>query len=373
MQSNYPYQGYNQGNQGYNQPYNQGNQGYNQGYNQAYNQVNPGYNQSNQGYNQVNQGNQGIQSMQVQNQPSPNVNVQINKPFMIASLVSWGLAVITGCLSFLVHDLGDLYIYWDYILDKSDKNSYIDPLYINEYFFYFIGSGILLSLTVGLCYYFYCLFIKKDNNIINTMQSEITKYNFIPFLCIAILFMIGEIITEGKNIKGVHYFSNLFIALIALGTLIVLNIKTKFENPGYPSIAIKQGAFSCAIALLVHDICYVIASYGFYKKDKKYNKIEDYDDNILNYLKGCNIAFSIIIGICNSILTFILKEISIPCINLLIYVGMLVNLIGMTGSEIEKYCTYYTIYLDLIMIVISLAFIAILFRKWRVLYLGQPL
>ena len=108
----------------------------------------------------------------------------------MASIISWALVLIIGWLSFLVPDLANAYVFWNYILDETVETPYIDPLYVNENFFYIIAVSILLILTVGFGVYCHSIFVKKDISFINIMKSKIIKYNFIPIVCIAILFII---------------------------------------------------------------------------------------------------------------------------------------------------------------------------------------
>ena len=341
MEGSSPYQGYNQG---YNQPMT--NQGYNQGYNQPV-------------------ANQGVTNQ------SPNQTAEVNQQFMIASIVSWVFVLVTGWISFRVPDLEKAYVYWDYIMHEEDNIAYIDALYINYVLFYIIAVSILVTLTVGFLVFCYSVYIRKDANVINAMQGGIAKFHFIPFICISILFIIGETVSPERLPKDGHYIGNLLVTLIALVSAIYLNIKIKVDTPLYASIAIKHGALSCFIGLLVHDIGYVISEYGLYRKSNNIDSIYNYEDEILNWLKGCQIAFSIIVGIGNSILTFILKEISISVINLLCYIGMLTNLLKMNSDSRKYFATHIPVVVDIIMIIISLLLIAFFGKQYRGLYLVQ--
>ena len=88
-------------------------------------------------------------------------------------------------------------------------------------------------------------------------------------------------------------------------------MQTNIESPNYASWIIKHGAYSCLIAWLVYNLCYLILYYHLIVT-------EDYND-VFKWYKGCEIAFAIIIGIINLCLAIFLKAVMIAFTNLLIF------------------------------------------------------
>ena len=70
------------------------------------------------------------------------------------------------------------------------------------------------------------------------------------------------------------------------------------------------------IALLIHNFGYVISNYSYYYvvDKEKFDKPKDY----LDWLKLCYIIFSIVVGLGNLVVSFVLKEMVIAFINFLI-------------------------------------------------------
>ena len=157
--------------------------------------------------------------------------------------------------------------------------------------------------------------------------------------------------------QGAHYFFSIFFGVIALGTLIFIYLKTNIESPTYATWIIKHGAYGCLIALLTHHVGNVFTLYGIHEKDDK--------EDIFDWMKGCYIAFAILIGIANFAISFVLKEVMIPFINLLIYIGMTVQFYRIDKDD-KKY-----IYgdapgiINIIMMVFSLLMVGFLGMKMR--------
>ena len=316
-----------------------------------------------QGYNS----NQGYNTNQGYAQPSPNPPAEFNMTFAIASVVCWAFVLVTGWISFRVPDLYKAYVFWDYVSQETEDYSFIDPLYIHYVLFYMIAISILLSLTIGLIIFCYSVFIRKDGNVINAMQGNMTKFHFIPFICVGILFIIGESVDVDKPFKDFHYIANIILAIIALASLFYFITQIKLDTPLYASWTIKHAALPCLVGLLVHDIGYVISEYGLYRKSKK---TYDYDEqSVIDWLKGCQIAFSIIVGVCNCIGAIVLKEVAIAYINLLCYIGMITNLLKMKSELRKELYTHTPLVVDIIIIIISLLIIAFLGKQYRGYYL----
>ena len=270
-----------------------------------------------------------------------NEDSENKKPYMFISVFSWLLLLVCGWISFAVPDIGiqgyKQLFFWNYQIIQSNDVIIPFPLYIHYVVFYIIDITTLLSITVAFIVILYNIFIKKDSNGLNGIFGFASKFHFIPLLFVSALFIIGESVQEKKMpmiifpFKGIYYFCNLLFSIMALITLIFITSQTKMDSPSYVVWTVKSGAFSCLIALLMHNVCYIISNYVLYLKYKdlfKEHDEDEYDDiekDIENWAKGSYIAFSIILGLGNMAVSLILKEFVISVMNILIYTGMMVQ------------------------------------------------
>ena len=179
-----------------------------------------------------------------------------NKIFMTFSIISRILLLITGWMSFGVpkidNGLGDKGIlFWltDHINKDYVYSNSFDVYYI---LFYIIIIITLILATVGFLVYIYSIFISKNYNVINGMLGNISKFHFIPLLCISALFIIGESLKKGSPLFGastgihstvqiVHCAFNLIFWIIGLGSLIYIYLDTKIFEPMYSNLTINKG------------------------------------------------------------------------------------------------------------------------------------
>lgn len=248
-----------------------------------------------------------------------------NMIFMVISIISWALLIVTGWMSFGVPKVSTFCTYgkdkegickiiitWlsiHYNKDSFEINTM--PVTIN-YIVFFMMVSIILLLLVASFVVFINGIITKNENILNGMLGNYSKFHFIPLLCVSSLFIIGESLDKFLEIKGIHCFFNLFFTIIGLGSLVFITMQTNIESPNYASWIIKHGGYSSLIAWLSYNLFYIIFYYHILLTDKDLEK----------WFKGCEIAFSIIIGILNLGLGLFLKTVMLPFINLLIYIGM---------------------------------------------------
>ena len=192
------------------------------------------------------------------------------------------------------------------------------------------------------------------------MIGNLSKFHFIPLICVSSLFIIGEAYNDNTFKEG-QYFFNLFFTFIALGSLIFIYIQTKLEKPLYAAYAIKHGSYSCLIALLIHNIGYSISAYSSHIvfKKGKFDSMEDY----YNWLKWCYIIFSIIICLGNIGVAFFLKEFVIVLINLLIYIGMTIQFYRINEEQRKIIYGKPPGIIDIIMIIPSACIIVFLVYK----------
>lgn len=170
--------------------------------------------------------------------------------FLLLSLFSWLLLVISGWICFIVPDITiksyKQLFFWCYQIIRT--NSLIDPypLFIHYIPFYMIAIITLLLITIAFIVYLYIIFIKKDANSLNGILGNASKFHFIPLLCVSALFIIGETLEEKKipsidfPFKGIHYVFNLLFTVLALISLIYITSKTKIDSPSYVAWTIKH-------------------------------------------------------------------------------------------------------------------------------------
>ena len=293
--------------------------------------------------------------------------------FMIISIISWLALAILGWTSLGVPDIDSddkIWIFWNYVIFSDNDLVWYEPLFIYYVLFYFVAIITLIFITAAFLVLCMSYFVKKDENVISGMLGTLSKFHFIPILCACALFIIGYTFDEDKitdGFKGGQYFMSIFFGVVALGSLIFIHLKTNIESPVYATWIIKHGAYGCLIALLFHHIGYAFSSYGVHEKmDVK--TLDDYDD-LNDWRKGCYIAFSIIIGLCNIGVSLFLKEIIIPFINLLIYIGLTVQFYKMDNVDFlfepEDIYSKAPGIINIIMMVLSLLMVCFLGFKMR--------
>ena len=299
--------------------------------------------------------------------------------FMGISVISWLLLLITGWLSFGLPTLSyvkDEKVLVVWLMECLSYNRYsLNSFNIHYVLFYMIMITTLLLSTAGFLVYMYSLFINKNDNVKNGMLGQITKFHFIPLLCISSLFIIGESLEQIDdirvprylgiffNIKNVHCAFNFIFDIIGLFSLIYIYLNTTISEPIYATYTINKGAYSCFIALLVYDFFYVFTLSGIIT-------ISEADDTTLDdlydWLKGCGYAFSILIGVAIISLSLFLKDFLLAFINLLMHIGMVIHFFKL------KDATYDIIYdgkgigaILIIMMIISLASLCFLVIKLK--------
>ena len=290
---------------------------------------------------------------------------QGNQIFMIASVISWLALVIFGWMAFGVPDIDyydiKIWIFWNYVIIDDDDVIYDEPLFIYYVLFYMACIITLLFVTAAFLVLCMGYFVKRDANIIIGMLGGLSKFHFVPILCVCGLFIIGytyddDDIRDGFN--GGHYLFSILFGVAALASLIFIYLRTNIESPIYATWAIKHGAYGCLIAFLLHHIGYVFSMYGVHDKKGHYDELKD-------WRKGCYIAFSIIIGLCNIGLSLFLKEIMIPFINLLIYIGMTVQFFKLDKDDRKERFSEAPGAINIIMMIMSLLMVGFLGTKIR--------
>ena len=256
--------------------------------------------------------------------------------------------------------------------DKDPLENYYYPLQMQVSLYYICFILALIIITGGCFVFFYKTICKKDDQVINGMMGQFSKFHFFPLLCVSALFIIGECVDqdlENKDHSKNMYIAGLVFSIIGLASFIFIYIMTDLNtNDWWVLLLLKKGAFSCLIILMWYSLCYDI--YYVHKYDKitaeDYNPSED-DDKKTDWKKGCGLAFSIIFGIGSLAFSFVFKDLVACVMNLLIYIGLTVAYFRLP-SEARKEKEFNKNgdgIVDIIMLVLSVAVIVLLLIKYR--------
>jgi len=227
-------------------------------------------------------------------------------------------------------------------------------LELNQHFFIIFSIFLLYALIS------FILIIKNRNeeSLREGILGKFSKFHFIPILCAIALYIIGMCFNDENVLKDAPYILSLIFSIIGLGSLIFVYIQTSMSD-FYVRLFIKKGLYSCLISLFFYNLCYTISFYGLLNTIKK-NPL-----NILNWTKGCNLAFSIIIGIINLILSFLLKDVVIPGMNVLIYLGLTISFFKIDKDIRSEMNGVAEGVIDIVYLALSAAMIVLLLIKYR--------
>ena len=294
---------------------------------------------------------------------------QDDQIFKFVSIISWLMLAITGWMSLGIPDeeyeyyddyeikSSKIWLFWFYEIYTTNKYKSATPLDFHFVLAYMICLLTLLFITGTFFVLCMSFFANKNEGVTSGMLGNLSKFHFVPILCVSALFIIGEAYDDEEGFKGASYFFSLFFGVIGLCSLIFIYLKTNIESPSYATWIIKHGAYGCLIALLTHHVGYVFTLYGIHEKDDS--------DDIRDWVKGCYIAFAILIGIANFAISFLLKEVIIPFINLLIYIGMTVQFYRINKDLRKEIYSEAPGIINIIMMVFSLLMVGFLGMKMR--------
>jgi hypothetical protein len=231
----------------------------------------------------------------------------------------------------------------------------------------------LIIITGGCFVFFYKTICKKDDQVINGMMGQFSKFHFFPLLCASALFITGECVDQDLDDRNNHfkkmYIAGLIFSIIGLASFVFVYIMTDLNtNDWWVLLLLKKGAFSCLIILMWYSLCYDIYYVHKYDKitDKDYNPSED-DEDLLDWEKGCGLAFSIIFGIGSLAFSFVFKDLVACVMNLLIYIGLTVGYFKLEKEKRKHKDANKNGdgIVDIIMLVLSVAVIVLLLIKYR--------
>lgn len=285
--------------------------------------------------------------------------------FFIISLLSWLIFIITGWIGLLFlaiknyHDDISYNNIWSFLSFYKKGNDIVHGLYSPiqaDILLYILFFFILLGLgTAGFIVYLIKSTFKKEENIFEGLMGKFSRYHFIPLLCASAMFIVGmsqnlflmdlsydfesydfRTFNDDRN-KIKKYLAcfavNLSFSMIGLASLVFIKMKTELEKPLYIVYLIKDGFYSCLIVLFTYCFFYSSIYIGYYNKMNKafsilknnpinYAKTLSILNEIPNFLKDCGISFSLVVGIINLGFGIFLKDIGIPIMNLIVYLGL---------------------------------------------------
>jgi len=301
----------------------------------------------------------------------------------IMSYLSWLMLVATGWASikWLDDDGGDEHRGWSiwnfYVIrtydegygdddnDPLKKDYYPLQMQVSLYYICFILT--LIVITCACLLFFVKTIFKKDDQVINGMMGQFSKFHFFPLLCASALFIIGECVDRDDE-KADHEknmaISGLVFSIVGLASFIFIYIMTDLNADWWVLLLLKKGAFSCLIVLMWYNFCYGI--YYVHLRDKN-EDVDDISEKMLDWKKGCGLAFSIIFGIGSLAFSFVFKDLVACVMNLLIYIGLTVGYFKL-DKELRKKKEANKNgdgIVDIIMLVLSVAVIVLLLIKYR--------
>ncbi len=305
----------------------------------------------------------------------------------IMSYLSWLLLVASGWASIKwldedpsVDDDGTMHVGWTIwgfktyrTLNGKDflKEDYY-PLQMQVSLYYICFILTLIVITGGCFVFFYKTICKKDDQVINGMMGQFSKFHFFPLLCASALFIIGECVdnlskedwNDGEKVDDhfkAMYISGLVFSIVGLASFIFIYIMTDLNTDWWVLLLLKKGAFSCLIILMWYFFCYDIYYVHIYvKTDEDTKKKTDWE-------KGCGLAFSIIFGIGSLAFSFVFKDLVASVMNLLIYIGLTVGYFKLDKEKrkLKEHNKNGDGIVDIIMLVLSVAVIVLLLIKYR--------
>ena len=275
-----------------------------------------------------------------------------NNIFLYISYGSFGALIISGILGYINFQKLTATRIWDIFAPSGGE---FIPITVIPAFLYIIFSILLLYALIS-----FILIIKNRNeeSLREGILGKFSKFHFIPILCAISLYIIGICFGPNNTSKDAPYIFSLIFSIIGLGSLIFVYIQTSMSD-FYVRLFIKKGLYSCLISLFFYNLCYTISFYGLLNTIKK-NPL-----NILNWTKGCNLAFSIIIGIINLILSFLLKDVVIPGMNVLIYLGLTISFFKIDKDIRSEMNGVAEGVIDIVYLALSAAMIVLLLIKYR--------
>ena len=266
----------------------------------------------------------------------------------VLTLISFTLLIVCGILSYVNFAKWPAKAFWAIFGDASTSNSTIS---VNKVVLYIMFSILLFFAFLS---FIFIIMYRNDEGLKSGILGKYSKFHFIPILCSISLYIIGFTLGSSNYYKETPYIFSLIFTLIGICSLIFIYIKTNMSKY-YARLAIKKGLYSCLIALLVYNLCFNITFLGS----------TTITSNRSSWIKGCYIAFSLIIGIINLLLSFFLKDIIISGMNILIYLGLTINFFKINKSTRDNINGVAEGIIDIIIGVLSISMICFLSIRYK--------
>ena len=289
--------------------------------------------------------------------------------FWLLSILSWLLYLITGWIAIF----GKEYYLWtipknaivNYLI--SQVHLYI-PCQIDEPLLMTIFIVTLAISTLGfVAYLVYSTCIKS--NVFDGMMGSLSRFHSIPLACAGGLFLVGETIGESEKPKDL-LIAALCFSIIGFISIILVHLKTNME-PWYASLLVKKATFSCLIALFTYSICYTIYQLGVMNElnnftlEQLIKYIFSGKNNLSDFINNCATAFSIVIGVVNLSVSFVLKDFMISVMNLLIYIGCTIYYYNIESYKDTFFKNNGEGIIDIVMIVLSALNIGVILFMYK--------
>ena len=230
-----------------------------------------------------------ITSPQTENQSKQNANnnnSDTNSLWYDLSILSWFLFLCAGLTSYKEH---------------LAPNGYVPA---GAYLTLIIGLITTIG-AIGFIIYFKNTTLNKNQNMLNSMLGEMSKYHSVCLFLVTLL-----LISLANAYRKASFVFSLIFSILSYGSLFFVYLKTDVEGVWYEMLTIKKGLFSCLIAFTCYTIFFSIGAIGSFGDDNE------------DFVKGSGLSFSILIGLGNLGFAFFFKDILVAIMNLLIYIEM---------------------------------------------------
>ena len=264
--------------------------------------------------------------------------------FIYISIISFALLIISGILSYVNFQKWDAKIFWNLFASVTGV-----PISVHEVVLYILFSILLLFALIS---FIFIIIYRNDEGLREGILGKYSKFHFIPILCATSLYIIGEAYGVNNLINDAPYAFSIIFSIIGLCSLIFIYIQTSMPKLN-ARLAIKKGLYSSLIVLFAYNLCFTITLLGQMKISSP--------SGLRNWRKGTSIAFSLIIGIINLVLSFILKDVIIPGMNLILYLAMTIDFFR-SGYRLNGVAEGV---IDIIIGVFSICMICVLSIKYK--------
>ena len=309
----------------------------------------------------------------------------------ILSVISWLLLLIIGWIGFI--SFNEEKMIWTVgstpfqslpsNIKAISRLKYYVPFQMTEEFIYITFIILMALQTAGfVVYIIYATWLKDKSNggVFNGMMGAVSKFNFIPFVCASALFFIG-ISYNNSDSKEELIVASVCFSFVGFVCLSIIYSTAKLNSPWYINCIIKKGAFSCLITLFLYNLLNNIIKIGIVAEMNRVEKMSpieigewvfNYDKSaIMDFMKNCRIAIPLTMGIVSLSLAFALKDVCIPIMNFLIFLGCTITYYDLEDDDLKKrLVTSGEAVIDIIFVILSILVIiplVLLYKKKLIL------